>query len=83
MPTEVCMRALDDIWPCPDNERLYRPVDPSDPDVRALAESIRENGVREPLVVYEDRGIIILGPPARRSAEQGFPHRASGPGAGR
>lgn len=49
------------IWrlrPAPENEQLYRPVSPDDPDVRALAESIRRHGVKEPLVVSLDHYII-------------------------
>ena len=51
---------VDRIRPSPENAQLYRPVDPNDPDVQALSESIREQGVREPLVVTED-GYILSG----------------------
>lgn len=47
-----------DIHPSPENDRLYRPVDPADPEIVALAKSIREHGVREPLVVTSDRFIV-------------------------
>jgi ParB-like chromosome segregation protein Spo0J len=40
------------------NNVLYRPVDPRDPDIIALAASIREHGLREPLVVTLDRVIL-------------------------
>ncbi len=53
----VCVH---DIRPSPENTRLYRPVDHTDPDVIALAESIREHGVREPLVITED-GYLLSG----------------------
>ncbi len=56
----VCRRRVDRIQPSPENAELYRPVDPHDPDVQALAESIREHGVREPLVITED-GYILSG----------------------
>jgi len=46
------------IRPSPENEKLYRPVDPDDPEVKALADSIREHGVQEPLVVTRDCWII-------------------------
>lgn len=46
------------IRPCPENAQLYRPVDPGDPDIQALAESIGENGVREPLVITEDHYLL-------------------------
>lgn len=39
---------------------MYRPVDPQDPDIRALAASIAEHGVQEPLVVTRD-GYILSG----------------------
>lgn len=49
---------IDTIRPSPENEKLYRPVDPGDPDIRDLAESIRRYGVREPLVVSADGWIL-------------------------
>ena len=61
------------IWrlrPAPENEQLYRPVSPGDPDVRALAESIRQHGVKEPLVISLDH-YIISG--HRRCVARGWP----------
>ena len=49
----VLFLDLDDILPSPENDKIYRPVDPTDPDIIALAESIRENGILEELVVTE------------------------------
>jgi hypothetical protein len=49
-----------DIRPSPENEQLYRPVDPNDPDILALAESIERDGILEPLVATRD-GFIISG----------------------
>jgi len=49
---------VDRLRPSPENAELYRPVDPRDPDVQALAESIREHGVREPLVITQDFFIL-------------------------
>jgi hypothetical protein len=49
---------LSAISPSPENAKLYRPVDPNDPDVCALAASIAQHGVREPLVITNDRFII-------------------------
>jgi hypothetical protein len=51
---------LDSIRPAPENDRIYRPVSPGDPEIRALARSIREHGLREPIVVTED-GYILSG----------------------
>ena len=49
---------LDDIRPSPENDRLYRPVDPGDPQIIRLAESLRDCGMQEPLLVTRDRWII-------------------------
>src|SRR4051812_2321006 len=46
------------IRPSSLNDQLYRPVSPTDPEVIALAESIRRHGVREPLVVSRDNYIL-------------------------
>jgi len=51
-------RRLEEIHPSPENLDLYRPVDPADPEVQALAESIREHGLQEPLVVTRDGWIL-------------------------
>ena len=47
-----------DIKPSPENERLYRPVRNDDPEVIALANSICEFGIKEPLVISLDHFII-------------------------
>jgi ParB-like chromosome segregation protein Spo0J len=49
---------LDAIRPAPENDRLYRPVDPDDPEIVALAESVAEIGIVEPLVITRDRWIF-------------------------
>jgi len=49
---------LDSIHPAPENLDLYRPVREDDPEVIALADSIREYGVQEPLVLSADRYIV-------------------------
>ncbi len=49
---------LDAIRSAPENDQLYRPVDPEDPEILALAESIARFGVKEPLVVTRDRWIL-------------------------
>ena len=56
----VSERPLAAIRPSPENEALYRPVSPDDPDVRALAQSIRDFGLKEPLVVSAD-GFLLSG----------------------
>jgi hypothetical protein len=55
---QVSILALDAVRPSPENDRLYRPVDPADPEVRALAKSVGERGVLEPLVVTADHFIL-------------------------
>src|SRR5690349_4959796 len=52
--------SISDIRPSPENDRLYRPIDPNAPDIQALAQSIRERGVMEPLVITLD-GYILSG----------------------
>ena len=44
----------------PENSVLYRPVDPNDSEIKALASSIAENGILTPLVVTAD-GYILSG----------------------
>jgi hypothetical protein len=50
--------AVHTLTPSRENDDIYRPFDASDPANRALMESIRKHGVREPLIVSEDRHII-------------------------
>jgi ParB-like chromosome segregation protein Spo0J len=52
--------SLSDIRPSPENDQLYRPVDPNDPEIVALATSIRAHGLMEPIVVTVD-GFILSG----------------------
>jgi ParB-like chromosome segregation protein Spo0J len=51
---------LSAIYPSPENDRIYRPIDPADPELVALAASIRQHGVIEPIVVTLD-GFILSG----------------------
>lgn len=53
--------------PSPENDALYRPVDPEDPDIIALAESIAAQGMLEPVVVTLD-GWIVSGHRRREAA---------------
>jgi hypothetical protein len=57
---QVFDRPLSSIQPAPDNDKLYRPISSSDPEIVALAESIRQHGLREPLVITLD-GVILSG----------------------
>ena len=49
---------IGDIMPAPENDQVYRPVDPNDPDIQALAESIGKYGVKVPLVLTEDNYLL-------------------------
>lgn len=42
----------------PENDVVYRPIDPADPEVRALARSIAKHGIKEPLIVSLDDYIL-------------------------
>src|SRR6516162_3976150 len=57
---DIELVPLSSIRPSSLNDKLYRPVDPDDPDIIALAASIKELGVLEPLVITADN-IICSG----------------------
>lgn len=50
--------SLKSIKPSPENDKLYRPVNPDDPQTIALADSIRQFGVRETIVLTLDNFIV-------------------------
>src|SRR5437016_4631905 len=50
--------CLAEIRPAPENCALYRPAIPDDPELQRLADSIREHGVIEPLVLTLDGWIL-------------------------
>lgn len=56
----ILEKPLAEIRPSPENDTLYRPVDPNDPEIIELARSIWQFGVREPLVLTLD-GYILSG----------------------
>jgi ParB-like chromosome segregation protein Spo0J len=49
---------VDDCLPSPENDQLYRAIDPDDRDIIALAQSIAIDGVLEPLVITIDNYIL-------------------------
>lgn len=53
--------------PSPENDRLYKPIDPTDPEFLKLVESVSERGVREPIVLTLD-GWIVSGHRRRAAA---------------
>jgi hypothetical protein len=52
--------SITEIWISGENDKLYKPVNRDDPQTIALADSIREFGVREPIVITLD-GFILSG----------------------
>jgi hypothetical protein len=57
---QVSSRSIDTIRPAPENDTLYRPVDPGDPELVALARDIGRHGILDPLVVTID-GYLVSG----------------------
>ena len=57
---DIERRCVSDIRPAPENDQVYRPIELEDPEILALAQSIRKNGLIEPIVISED-GYIISG----------------------
>jgi hypothetical protein len=57
---DVEQLAIGNIFPSPENDKIYKPLERADPDIQALAASIKIIGVREPLVVTMD-GYILSG----------------------
>ena len=56
--TEVVPVRWDLLKASPENNKLYRPITLDDPDIVALAESIKTHGVREPVVATQDWWIL-------------------------
>ncbi len=52
------VRKLSGIYPSPENDKIYRPVSEDDPGIVQLADSIKENGILEPLVITLDGWIL-------------------------
>jgi hypothetical protein len=47
-----------DLQPAPENERIYDPVTADTPDNQSLIDSVREHGVRNPIVATLDNFIV-------------------------
>src|SRR5438132_9622293 len=54
----ISMRPVAKLKPAPDNDKLYKPVSPDDPEIISLAESIAEIGLKEPIVVSLDDYVV-------------------------
>jgi ParB-like chromosome segregation protein Spo0J len=46
------------IKPAPENDLIYRTISEEDPDIQGLAESIKKNGIIEPLVISKDNFVL-------------------------
>jgi hypothetical protein len=57
-PAVVHTRWLGMLKPSPENDALYRPVSMDDPEVIRLAESIKQRGLLEPIIITEDNYIL-------------------------
>jgi hypothetical protein len=62
----ILEKQLSELRPAAINNQLYRPVSPSDPEIVALAKSIRKHGLHEPLIITLDN--VILSGHRRRVA---------------
>lgn len=58
LPGSTILIPMVDIYPSPENAKLYHPINSDNPNVLALAHSIAERGLLEPLVVTRDHYII-------------------------
>lgn len=54
----ISMISLATIRPSAKNNLLYKPINRNDPEILALAASIRKHGLREPLVITTDKVIL-------------------------
>ena len=57
---KVLEKPVGDITPADQNEDVYKPVDPSDPRIVELAQSIKDHGLLTPITVTSD-GVILSG----------------------
>jgi hypothetical protein len=57
---EITMHRLWDIHPSPENDKLYKPIDPTDAEFLAFVEQVRVNGITDPLIITSD-GYICSG----------------------
>lgn len=55
---EVHQVPIGDLTPAAVNSTVYRPVDPSDPEVQRLADTIRQYGIVTPLTITADNVIL-------------------------
>lgn len=54
----ILRRNLSEIRPAPENDSIYGAIDPDDPEIVALAASIQEHGIIDPIVITLDDYIL-------------------------
>jgi hypothetical protein len=61
--SHVLVLDIGDIWMSPENDDIYYAINPDDPAFVALVESVRVNGILDPIVISKDRprGYILSG----------------------
>lgn len=57
---KILEKCIDDIHPAEVNDDVYKPVDPSDPRIIELAQSISDHGLLTPITITTD-GVILSG----------------------
>jgi hypothetical protein len=55
---QVRILPLNSLLPSPENDKLYKPVMPDDDGIRDLAESIRQIGFNQPVIISTDNFIL-------------------------
>jgi hypothetical protein len=55
---KLVRKRVASLKPSPENLELHNPVQEDDPELHKLAESIRKNGLHEPLAITEDNYIV-------------------------
>ena len=56
--TEIEQLSVDAVFPSPENDDLYHPVDRNDPSFKSLVASIGDRGILEPIIVTQDNFIV-------------------------
>ncbi|WP_425400174.1 ParB N-terminal domain-containing protein [Aeoliella sp.] len=57
-PYRTTRKRVASLEPSPENELLYHPVDPDDPEIVELAKSIKREGLHNHLIVTKDNYIV-------------------------
>ncbi|MEX1223414.1 MAG: ParB N-terminal domain-containing protein, partial [Pirellulales bacterium] len=55
---KITRKRVSSLKPSPENQKLYKAIDANSPEIVELAESIRRNGLQQPLVVTRDGWIV-------------------------